>query len=390
MSDAGFNLEQRQGPAQRAKAPQRTQERPPPGSVAGILRLQAQAGNRAVAGLLRSAAADVAPPGEEKAVDDHAAEGARGIVARPTGEEPPVPPEDSAEGSPTSVTTRAASPGGSSMWASDGAEGAVAAHDEGASPWAASGGEGIAGPTPVPWESLQSATGEGAEAIPGPSAVPLATIQGADGFNAWRLGWTSFPIGSFKVPQFNFNTSSKVNKAGVTQWYAKPKFTQRAFEGNSVCWYVATGTHPTTHVEGGKPVFWKMPGPMAARDRTAEREHSNDIKRAYKISLKEADTLLKRHIVPRTFGPEASEAAVTTKVLNRIAAKLTHAGLGNDQTKWGTIYDTLYRKTLQRDNKGWHTFALGHRKEAPTKVFYTVQKGTTNVGTVSSAAIVKY
>jgi hypothetical protein len=338
-----------------------------PPRVGQILALQHSAGNAAVARLLAGSECTVVPPadpgqiGEE--TEQERAKRLEGLQGH----------DESAEheGTPASV----------SMWAAGGD----------ASMW---GADAIMGPTEVNWGSMQpgsaAAMMDGAAAIPGPSSVSLSTIQNASTFNAWRLGWTSFPLATAKAPQFDFNLSSKAGGSG-TEWYADPKSTQAAYEGDSVCWYLGAGTHKTTHTEGGKDVYWIISAAMSADDSTAEGEHSSDIKLAYDISLKEADDLLNAHVVGKTFGPKASEAEAKQAVLDTITSKLTHAGLGNDQSKWAATYETLYRKTLQRDSKGWHSFGLGGRATKATgEVTYDVNAGTTSVGSTASNQIVKY
>jgi hypothetical protein len=247
----------------------------------------------------------------------------------------------------------------------------------------------------------------------GPSPATLNKVQKVATFNPWRLGVTTFPTGTYKVPSFDFKSVNKAAapakvakggkagkvakapKAPAPAWYSVPTLTQAAYEGDDVCLFVPAGTHKTApdvwKTEGGKPTFWIMPGPMAARDSAAEGEHSSDIKLAFKISLREAEDVLTKQVVGKAFGPKATQAAAETLVLDTIKAKLAHPKLGNDKTKWGGIYETLYRLTLQRDAKAWHTFGLGGRTtDKKGNVFYTINKGTTNVGTVPSSKIVKY
>lgn len=342
-------------------------------AVADVLALQRSAGNAAVARML-GADCFVAPPAESEdaaamPAESHDEEG---------GEEDPGPDEEAPEEEAEELSdaepqaARMPAPYREALWAA--------------------GADALAGPTPVPWTALHSAFApqDGAAAIPGPSAVSLPKIQAPGGGNPWRSGWTSFPV-KYKAPKFKFSTSSKKPKGGTKQWFAKPKRTRKADEGNSVCWFLGAGLHKTTHVEGGKPVYWEMSAAMSTLDSQAEGEHSSDTKLAFDMSLKEAQDVIDAHLTGKTFGPKATEAEVKQEVLDTITANLTHAGLGSDQAMWGTIYDTLFRKTLERDNKGWHTFALGGRyTKANGDVVYKFEAGTTNVGTTASAAIIKY
>jgi hypothetical protein len=252
---------------------------------------------------------------------------------------------------------------------------------------------GIGGAAPVSWAALNALDDDGcAHAIPGPSTATLAAIQAAAGGGTGVVGWTSFPLATAKAPQFDLGAvSSAPGGMGPPSWSCTPKWVQHYYEGDSVCMYLAAGRHPTALTEAGKPVFFQVTAAISARDGQAEAEHSNDIKQARDISIKEAETLLTDHIIGQTFPATGTQAEAEQKVLDRITAKLTHAGLGNDQTKWAGIYETLYRKTLGRDNKGWHTFALGARTTNPAgEVTYELTNGTTSINTTTSAALIVY
>lgn len=377
--------------------------------AAKLLEWQRTAGNGAVLRSLRQIGPTAAGVGDDRGLpgrESRSSAPAQSVVRPPGGEELPI--EESAEGTPSRA--RATQEGDApSRGSPPVARGGADVRDLGrvGSPealWSAGGTEAVAGQAPISWGQMQTAGVPGAPAIPGPSVAPLDKIQKADGFNPSRIGWTSFPIGSFKAPDFDFNSVNKGaakgakagkgpkgGKAPPAAWYSTPKLTRKAYEGDSVCWFLAAGTHKTTHVEGGKPVFWTLPAAMSARDAAAEGEHSQDIKRAYKLSLSEAERVLSRHVVGVTFGPKPTKVAAEKLVLDTIKAKLAYPKLGSDKTKWGAKYDTLYRLTAQRDTKGWHSFGLGARKtDKAGNVFYTINKGTTNVGSVPSAKIINY
>jgi hypothetical protein len=243
-------------------------------------------------------------------------------------------------------------------------------------------------PQPVAWGALQSLRAgdtEGVQTCGPPAGSDLATVQAQDGTNIWRAGWTYFPTG-YAAPDFEFNA-----KATGANWTAQPTLKTAASDGSGNSYYVSAGKYKTQHVEAGKDVYWNFSAAISTRDQAAEQEHCDDTALAYDISLKEAETLLNTHIVGKSFGPKSSKAAAEQLVLDEITAKLTHAGLGNDKTKWASIYDTLFRKTLTRDTSGWHTFALGARTvDAAGNITYEMANGTTKVGTVSSATIIKY
>jgi len=263
----------------------------------------------------------------------------------------------------------------------------------------------IAQPRTVSWRRNQESSGESVteminEAIVSPSVKSLIDIQNLA--PAMKLlGATSRPA-NFKVPDFDFQT---INMASVgllaalakkPLWYAFPKLTKSAYEGDNFCYYISQGLHKTIFKEGGKPVFWRMSKAMSQKDHDAELEHSNDHKQAYKISLKEADDVLTKHVVGKSFGPKPTKAAAEQMVLDKIKAKLTHPQLGSDKTKWAAKYTMLSAKTAIRDTKGWHTFGVANRTEIKNKkgklikVIYKVNKGTTKINKVTSAKLVKY
>ena len=253
-------------------------------------------------------------------------------------------------------------------------------------------GGGISSPTAVSWASANSFEGEGARAIPGPSIATLAAIQAAAGGNTGAVGATSFPLATAKAPQFDFGSlSSTPGGMGPPSWSSTPSWTQHFDEGNSVCMFLGPARHPTTLTDGGKPVFWNVSAAISTRDGLAEAEHSDDIKRARDISIKEAETVLNDHIIGKTFPATGTRAEAEMKVLDEITSKLTHASLGNDQTMWADIYETLYRKTLTRDNSGWHTFGLGGRTEnAAGDVDFNLTNGTTSINTTTSNDLIVY
>jgi hypothetical protein len=313
----------------------------PPG-VARLLALQRSAGNAAVARMLRAQECILLPPDPSDQTEDEADEEGQERVAAAV--------------------------------ADDAGFGAILA------------------PTAGTLAAVPSAASlPGFNTIAAPSTAALNVIQNTNSFNPSRFGVTTAPTGR-KPPQFDFNTSSKPGADGKTQeWYAEPKQTQAAYEGDSVCFYVAAGTHKTGLVEGGKAVYVIVSATISTADGQAEGEHSDDIKHAYDLSLKEAEDVLKAHVVGKKFGPKASEAEVKQLVLDTITGKLTHPGLGNDQSKWDSIYEMLFMKTGQRDAKGWHSFGRANRKvTAAGDITYDVTPGTTSIGVTSSNALIKY
>jgi hypothetical protein len=338
-------------------------------NVAQILALQRSAGNAAVARMLE-ADCFVTPPDPSEPTEGETEEERQQRLAGGGGQPGEAPHDEEAEHASAILNPWAASPAPAPAW----------------------GAEAIAGPKPMSWGAVQpTALPDGAAAISGPTSADLKTVQHAgSGTNLWRLGITTWPAGA-KAPTFDFNTSSKTGSGGAVEWYAAPTLTQSADEGSNQCLFVDAGTHKTEHSEAGKDVYWIMSGPMSAADSNAELEHSQDMKLAYEISLKEAEDVLKAKVVGKTFGPKASEAEAKQAVLDTITGNLTHPGLGSDQTKWAATYETLYRKTLERDAKKWHSFGLGNRTVMPSgDISYKINAGSTSIGVTPSKDIVKY
>jgi hypothetical protein len=220
------------------------------------------------------------------------------------------------------------------------------------------------------------------------------------------LGWTFYPK-NYRAPNFKFNSANK-GTAKEPKWYARPALTARAKEGDSRAYYVGIGrpykTTDTKMVKGkAVPMYIRMPTAMARRNYGAELEHSRDHKYAYKISLREAEKILRWYVVGRNFGPKPTQKAAEQMVLDRIQAKLIHPQLGTDKTQWDAKYRMLSLKTDQRDDKGWHNFDLGPKKlvseyqgtgkakvKVVTKVIYDIVKGTTKIGQVPPRQVIKY
>lgn len=253
-------------------------------------------------------------------------------------------------------------------------------------------GIGISAPQPVSWAALNPAGDDGARAIPGPSVASLPAIQAAAGGSTGVVGWTSFPLATAKAPQFDFGTvASSPGGTGPPSFASTPTWKQHFYEGDSVCMFLGAARHATVLTEGGKAVFWNVSAAISARDSSAEGEHSNDIKLARDISIKEAETVLTDQVIGKTFPASGTQAQAEQRVLDKITSKITHAGLGNDQSLWAAKYETLYRKTLGRDNKAWHTFSLGNRKEIPpSQVDYDLTNGSTSVNVTPSANLIVY
>ncbi|WP_124342965.1 hypothetical protein [Cellulomonas algicola] len=248
---------------------------------------------------------------------------------------------------------------------------------------------GLASPVEVPATSL--AAEEGFEALAtAPTATAIATVQsGGSAPNPMRLGLTTAPTG-YKAPKFDFGTKPVPGGAGPATYTCSPTWVQHMDEGTNTCQFVGAGVHKTIGQQGGKDVYFELSASIAARNSQAEAEHADDIKQARDISIKEAEQVLTDHVVGKTFPPMGSAAEAEKKVLDEITAKLTHAGLGNDQTKWAGIYDTLFMKTGIRDRNGWHSFGAASTRTTPAGIVFTIGNGSTSIGTKSSADLITY
>ena len=253
-----------------------------------------------------------------------------------------------------------------------------------------SAGHGLASPTSVSGGAFGGL--DGFEALASPSVGTVASIQnGGSAPNGMRLGLTTAPTG-YKAPQFEFGTvpAMGATAADPPTFTCTPTWKEHVDEGTNVCLYLAAGKHKSITPSGGKDVYLTMSAAMSALDQQAEREHADDIKQARDISIKEAETLLKDHVIGKTFPSAATATAAQKHVLDAITANLVHPGLGNDQTTWAATYDRLFMKTGLRD-AGWHTFGVtGPPVVTATEIVHTVAAGSTSIGVKSSADLIVY
>jgi hypothetical protein len=268
-------------------------------------------------------------------------------------------------------------------------------------------GQAIAEPQQLSWGSSGHPLGaEGAGAIPSAIAAPILTTL-ANLETTYRVGVRGvapWPANA-KAPSFSLNASDeralagfrRLFGAGTPNWVATPTLTQKAAEGDSQPLYLGKGLHQTTTKESGVYVYNDISAAISQLDYDAEDEHGKDYKHAYQISCREAEDVLKNHVVGKSFGPKPTRSAVEQMVLDTITAKLSHSQLGNDKTKWLDKYWYLQQKTLDRDKKGWHTFNSTNRREVKDdkgkviKVVYDlVRGGKTRINAVASKDVIKY
>ncbi len=240
-------------------------------------------------------------------------------------------------------------------------------------------------PQPVSLEALRAMPKRGGGAVTGPPVVKDLTDIWRDGRAENVLGYTDAPTG-YQAPDFEFNTTETSGN-----WTAKPTLTTRARQGSAGSFYAAAGTQKTGPQLGGKDLYWRISPKMSKRGKKGEQEHCDDDAYAYKISLKEAETVIKKHLVGKTFGPKPTQGEAEQLVLDKFIAKLTHQEIGTDKTQWGDVYARLSAKTYTRDTNGWHTMSLtGMTADRDGNPVYIVDKGSSEIGSHPTRNVVKY
>jgi hypothetical protein len=244
-------------------------------------------------------------------------------------------------------------------------------------------------PKPMSLEAVQALAQQPGVPISGPPAGDtLAHVWSAG--HPRDAGFTGWPA-RYRAPDFDFNTTSNAKALPeAPEWYSQPRASTAAFEGSSTSYYIAAGKYNTGLQETGKNVYWNFSPTISSLIKTGEQEHCNDFAEAYRISLKEADTVMNSFIVGKTFGPKLAKADAEHLVLSEITTRLTHAQLGNDKTQWAAKYRMLYGKTKTRDTRGWHTISLAARTVDATGVTYEVVQGTSTIPGPASDTIITY
>ena len=245
-------------------------------------------------------------------------------------------------------------------------------------------------PRPASLSMLQHVADQGGAFVSGPpvgTGLPAVVAIGGAG----TLGWTYFPSG-FKAPDFDFNTTTGAGAGAASglNWTCDPTLKSSASEGTADSFYTSAGKYNSGRKEGGKDVYYNFSPTISSLIKTGEQEHCDDHMEAYKISLQEAESVLKQNVVGKTFGPAASESDAEKLVLQAIDDKLNHKALGSDKTKWADTYRTLFKKTAIRDGSKWHNLSKGARTETATDVTYEIVQGAAQVGSHPSSSIIKY
>jgi hypothetical protein len=244
-------------------------------------------------------------------------------------------------------------------------------------------------PKPMSLEAVQALAQQPGVPISGPPAGDtLAHVWSAG--HPRDAGFTGWPAG-YRAPDFDFNTTSNAKALPeAPEWYSQPRARTAAFEGSSASYYIAAGKYNTGLQESGKNVYWNFSPTISSLIKTGEQEHCNDFAESYRISLKEADTVMNSFIVGKNFGPKSAKADAEHMVLSEITARLTHPQLGNDKSQWAAKYSMLYGKTKTRDTRGWHTISLAARTDDATGVTYEVVQGTSTIPGPASNTIITY
>src|SRR5262249_15789099 len=217
------------------------------------------------------------------------------------------------------------------------------------------------GPRPASLSMLQRVADQGGAFVSGPPVgTGLAEVVALGG--AGTLGWTYFPSG-FKAPDFDFNTTmgAGAGAASGLNWTCDPTLKSNASEGTADSFYTSAGKYNSGRKESNKDVYYNFSPTTSSLIKTGEQEHCDDHMEAYKISLQEAESVLKQNVVGKTFGPAASESDAENLALKAIDDNLNHKALGSDKTKWADTYRTLFKKTSMRDRSKWHNLSKGAR-----------------------------
>lgn len=202
------------------------------------------------------------------------------------------------------------------------------------------------------------------------------------------LGHVSEPM-NVKAPQYRLTWTQ--TSAG---WSCTPEWINMAYEGDNDGVYVKAGDYQKTF--GPTPDFIHVSRAIARISKRAEQEHIDDIDRAADISIFDAEQTLYQHVIGKTF-VGAAKADAERLVRKAIDDNLAEPRLGSDQTTWLDTYRMLYRKTLLRDERDWHswggdaTMYEGHPDYPDGYIQIDVAVGEKmNVGEVSSADLITY
>jgi len=140
-----------------------------------------------------------------------------------------------------------------------------------------------------------------------------------------------------------------------------------ANEGSLDCIYLAAGEHDSGGTYQQRPVYLRVTEAISARACAAEREHVMDHRYAYTQTLVRAQNAIETIAQERVYAetPElldTSEEIAYALISDQLQQKLKEAlgdELGTTDTSWKARYDTVAKRTVERDTQGWHNMSLG-------------------------------
>lgn len=237
-------------------------------------------------------------------------------------------------------------------------------------------------PSVLPLQDLWNRIPPGASFVSGPP-VPAKARDVYRNARPDAAGYTENPR-HFVPPELSFNSTQ--SDAG---WTSLPALTRNAFEGTAAAYYTAAGTHETYDKDGNE-IHLHVSTAMSEVLKAGEQEHCDDHAEAYKISYKEAETII-RKLEGKTFGPKPTQEETEQLVRDEFTANLTHKELGNTGYDWNEAWRKLIGKTHQRDDKKWHTVTSERTRTDPDGIStYEMSPGGSEIGKHPSTEIIKY
>ena len=265
--------------------------------------------------------------------------------------------------------------------------------------------------------SFRAASGFGAAMARSDGHALDTCAHGHAGTNSWAkpggfpgtLGLTTV-TNAFVGPKFDINLAErqKVSSSpsiggfiewatgtGPTEWVATVNATSST-DATHPCVSSPAGEHKTgtkmVNVKGtptAYDTYLKITPAYAGKIWAAEDEHLSDALLAYNLSLKKAADEVNKLVGPMWVADTKADAKAGPE--GRLRAAMP-AKLGIDPAVWRTAVWQLCLMTISgRDNLGYHTFYTSEQApdHAGKKVVSTLTDGTTQIGTHTSASVVK-
>lgn len=203
------------------------------------------------------------------------------------------------------------------------------------------------------------------------------------------FGITSPPC-NFKVPFFNI--CCQQNRK-TSQWTVNVNCYQMAEEGQNTSFYLGPGTYSsgvmlmggslTNYVEGkgNRKIYYEINDEIANLNRRAEKEHCDDIRHAYQITLKYVQDkiyeVIKKACKKQKYGKK--QLAISTvrnefikianhekikKIFRETISKNGYVDLGKFERSLSDLYLETANKTSERDSQGHHFFDVNREQES--------------------------